>query len=141
MRKGMDQAAESIRLLHVRRQAVRSLQARIRMVEADAVSLRSSGSSVPVRGGGNRQEQRLVAMISRKEKLEQQERALQDMILQTERALYKLPKDARRVLLWFYSQPRRTVQQMQEELHMGRSTVYRLRDKALLAMAQMLGYL
>lgn len=141
MRKGMDQAAESIRLLHVRRQAVRSLQARIRMVEADAVSLRSSGSSVPVRGGGNRQEQRLVAMISRKEKLEQQERALQDMILQTERALYKLPKDARRVLLWFYSQPRLTVQQMQEELHMGRSTVYRLRDKALLAMAQMLGYL
>ncbi len=137
----MERAADDIRLLETRKQAVRSLRARIRMVEADAVSLSGAGTSAaPVRGGGNRQEQRLIGMIGRKEKLEKQERAMRDMVTQTERALYKLTADERQVLLWFYLPGRIAVRQMQERLHMSRAGVYRFRDRALEKFAGMMGY-
>ena len=145
MQEHMARAAEDIRLLEVRKQAAHSLRARIRMVEADACSLGSSTSSaVPVRGGGNRQEQRVIGMISRKEKLEKQERALRNMVIQTERALYKLPEQERALLLTFYGSGLRrgdAVRRLERQLHVSQATVYRLRDKALRSVAAMLGYI
>lgn len=139
----MVRAAEDIKQLSDRRQAVVSVRVQIRNLEEDMVSLGGGCNSVPVSGGGNRQERRLIALISRKDNLLKRERALCDLIRRTEAALNALPEQSRTVLLTVYASdlPQGTaMRQLERELHISQATVYRIRDKALIRLATMLGY-
>ncbi len=141
MEEYISQAENDLRLLNVRKQAIQSKKAQIRMVEADAYSLSSSGASaVPIRGGGNQQEARLCGMIDRKDKLRREERALRDIVRATERALAALSDDERDVLKMFYIGERLPVREMEERLHISRAGVYRLRERALLQFARLMGH-
>jgi DNA-directed RNA polymerase sigma subunit (sigma70/sigma32) len=140
----MEKAANDIRLLETRREAVKGLQAQIRMLEADITSLPGvSAGSAPVQGGGNRQEVRLCGYVDRKTVLEKQKRALQQMIEHTEKILKGMDPTDRAILTAFYLSDQYrgdAVRELEERYHISQSCVYRYRDRALRFFAERMGY-
>lgn len=138
-----NEAIRELTLMEQRRLAAEGLRLRIRWLDNDAVSLAGGGgNSVPVKGGGNRQEQRLCAFLDKKAELEEEERGLREMVEHTERCLAGLPERERLVLECFYCRGLErgsAVCKLERELYCSRSEVYRIRDRALVKMALMLG--
>lgn len=127
------QAVEDLKRHGLRLQAVRNLQERIEVLQAKfegAYGPRLDG--VPMKGGGNAREERMVANIAKRDELQQALAQSRRMVALVQRGLRALPKDQRRVLEVFYLQPGHgKAEQLCEQLGVERATVYRLRDKAL----------
>ena len=138
-------AIDDLMLLEVRRQAAEGVRIRIRQLEADAVSLSAvSYSTIPTRGGGNRQEQRLCAMMAKKERLERERDNLISIVEYTEACLARLPDRERAVLSAFYLNRLsrgEAVRKLERELYVSEATVYRIRERALTTLAMMMGYI
>ena len=145
VQKWMKRAVEDLQLMEQRKLAIGALNIRIRRLEADMVSLTGAGGGkTPVKGGGNRQEQRLATFIDRKRQLEQAEQGLRELVEHTEKCLQSLPDKERAVLSAFYlSNLSRTeaVRKLEQELYVSEATVYRIRERALVSLALMLGYI
>ena len=74
--------------------------------------------------------------------IEKERAQLLKLIKHTERALDQLPEQGKRVLLLMYSghlAPGAAVIKAEEELHCGRSEVYRIRERAIVEFAQRMG--
>jgi DNA-directed RNA polymerase specialized sigma subunit len=141
----MAAVVKELQLLEQRRMAVKGYDIQIRQLDSDAESLSGRGyGSTPVRGGGNRQEERLVRWLDKKDKLVRERAGLAELVEHTEECLARLPERERAVLDAFYLSglPRyEAVKQLEAQLYCGRSEVYRIRERALIKMAAMLGWL
>ena len=144
MRFWMERALTDLEQLEQRRLAVDGLGVQIRQLEADAASLPGVRcDSVPVRGGGNKQERRLCALVESKQKLEREQASLRELVAHTERALKSLPEKERITLTELYTKDKyrgEAVRELEERLHVGRSEVYRIKDQALRQFALRMGY-
>lgn len=91
-------------------------------------------NATPVQGGACRVEDRLVNNIVERERLKLNYRAVKPMVDIVERGLSALSGEQRTILTQFASAGRHdkgVADRLANELHMDRSTVYRLRDDAL----------
>ncbi len=134
-------AIEELRLLPVRRQEAEALRTERRMIEADMTSISGMpmGSS-PVRGGGNRQEKRLVDLIAKCQQLEKRERAVRERVRMAEKALYGMKKQERTALIRRFVKQSAGIRDLEQLLFISRSEVYRLLDRGLRDFAKRMGY-
>lgn len=126
-------AIRELRELEGRKTAARNLRERICVLEADATSTRGvTASPVPIRGGGNRNEERLIRYLQQKDQLERRLSALEQTIAVTQRTLDSMAQPRRRALELFYiDRPCGYMWKLMDELGYSRSAVYRLKDDAL----------
>ena len=92
----------------------------------------SSTSAVPLSGGGNRVEERLLDNIVERERLKYTYRANEHLVKIIERGLAGLTEEERFILdAFFISRPKNHIEKCIEKLHVEQSQVYRMKDRAL----------
>ena len=131
----MDWKKEAIKELenyNQRAEAVISIEERIKILEEDICSLKGMSNGVPVMGGGNKQEDRLINNVSERQLLELNLTITKKLLELTQNALSKLEDDEREVLNAFYiSAIPNHIQVLCQRLHMEKTFVYKLKDRAL----------
>lgn len=116
MKEGLLNTAEKIKALREKSIAIKN----------------SSTSAVPVKGGGNRVEGRLLDNIVERERLKYTYRANEHLVKIIERGLSGLSSDERFILDTFYiNRCGNHIERCIDKLHVEQSQVYRMKDKAL----------
>lgn len=145
MRYWMERAITDLQLLEQRRMAIKGLALQIQQEDADAASLSGvSFDKAPSRGGGNKQEQRMCAILKSKQELERRQATLQALVDHTELALSSLPEREREVLTEMYTKQQHrgdTVRRLENKLYISAPSIYRIRERALRQFALRMGYL
>lgn len=127
------EAVDKLRCYAARRAALAAIPEEIRRLEEDAAGIRAADlDRDPVSGGGSAREDRLLSNIAHREELARalkQARAWVDLV---DGGLAVLDPEDRLVLDRFYiHRARGNVERLCEELHLEKSRVYELKDKAL----------
>ena len=127
----MDYKAE-LRDVPAMRTAMDNIKDRIRSLEMQKTSLRSTSDSTPVQGGGNRQEDRLLNLIVESERLRLSLTAHELRMEVIERGLAAL-SDQDRLILETFARNRsgEAVNILSDTLFLERTRVYQLWDEAL----------
>lgn len=114
------------------RTAMDNIKDRIRSLEMQKTSLRSTSDSTPVQGGGNRQEDRLLNLIVESERLRLSLTAHELRMEVIERGLAAL-SDQDRLILETFARNRsgEAVNILSDTLFLERTRVYQLWDEAL----------
>lgn len=116
--------------------AVVNIQNKIEFLNSDMYSLKSvMRDTEPVQGGGNKQEDVLIARVMEKTLLENNLKFVKYEINEIERAVDILDKDEKEVITLFYLQKyRMSVERMIDKLHCSKNTLYRTRNAAIRKM-------
>ena len=134
-----------LQLLESRKMAIGAYNIQIKRLDNDIEALSGvSYGSTPVQGGGNKTEARLARWLDRKARLERERAALAELVEHTEECIGRLSEREQAVLTAFYLSDLphgEAVRKLERELYVSEATVYRLREKALVKMAAMLGYI
>ena len=126
------EAVNDLKSYEARRQSVDNLKERIADLEKRAIKLGGTSNSVPVQGGGNRNEEALVNNIAERERLTMALSAAQKLVDVIDRGLAVLDDDEYKVLEGFYiNRSSRHLDKLCDDLHCEKSTVYRIKDQAL----------
>jgi len=114
-------------------QSIEAITEKIKALEYEKLSLRGMSNSEPVQGGDlNRQETKLINIISEQGRLRNQLVAVQTHVERLDKALDNLSDKERTVLDRFYINPLRDhVELLCEELGYEKRQVYRIKDNAL----------
>ena len=125
-------AKAELRDVPAMRTAMDNIKDRIRSLEMQKTSLRSTSDSTPVQGGGNRQEDRLLNLIVESERLRLSLTAHELCMEVIERGLAAL-SDQDRLLLETFARNRsgEAVNILSDTLFLERTRVYQLWDEAL----------
>lgn len=125
-------AKAELRDVPAMRTAMDNIKDRIRSLEMQKTSLRSTSDSTPVQGGGNRQEDRLLNLIVESERLRLSLTAHELRMEVIERGLAAL-SDQDRLLLETFARNRsgEAVNILSDTLFLERTRVYQLWDEAL----------
>lgn len=117
--------------------AIISMTERLAAINSSMYSVKAVATdSEPVHGGGNKQEERLAALMDEKSELRRRIAYVKSCVRSVERGLSSLSEDERLVLRRFYvSRPRNHVEILCEELNVEKATVYRIAEKALVKFA------
>lgn len=126
-------------LEHVR-YSIQSMENRITILKSQFGALRSATTdSIPTHGGTSSREDAMICNIAERQELERNIRFARAEVKEIDDAMSQLPADDRTVLQKFYVRRARcSADTLAEELHCDRSTVYRIRDRALVELARML---
>ncbi|MCL2563589.1 MAG: hypothetical protein FWE08_06100 [Oscillospiraceae bacterium] len=132
----MDWKRESIEKLkgyEARRQAVKSVEAELAMLEDDFVSLQSTATDgIRVTGSGGDKESARLSNIARRGELARVLKQTKLQVTMVECALVMLSDDARRVLELFFIKPcEGYVEKLCGELNISKTEVYRIKDRGL----------
>ena len=127
------EAAEKLRDLEVKKQALRSIPDERERIRCVMEGIRSAGvDGDPVKGSTTRREDRLLGCIVKLQELDRSEKQAKLWVRMVDGALNKLDHDDRLVLDRLYVCPvKNGVDALCEELAVERATVYRRRDGAL----------
>lgn len=128
-------ALEDIRLLETRRMAVRGLEERIALLDAQL----EAGARMPVdmAGGGRRKKRqardRMAELVAERERLRLNHSVTKGLVRLTERGLCGLDARGREVLTAMGGRQRdaAAADRLAQTLSVDRATVYRMRDEAL----------
>ena len=125
-------AKAELRDVPAMRTAMDNIKDRIRSLEMQKTSLRSTSDSTPVQGGGNRQEDRLLNLIVESERLRLSLTAHELRMKVIERGLAAL-SDQDRLILETFARNRsgEAVNILSDTLFLERTRVYQLWDEAL----------
>lgn len=125
-------AKAELRDVPAMRTAMDNIKDRIRSLEMQKTSLRSTSDSTPVQGGGNRQEDRLLNLIVESERLRLSLTAHELRMEVIERGLAAL-SDQDRLILETFARNRsgEAVNILSDTLFLERTRVYQLWDEAL----------
>ena len=127
-----DEAMEKLRRYSSMQQAAHNIPEEIRLLEQDAIALRSPGLRTAVKSSGGRREDALLSNIVKRQELENALDQTRRWLHCTDRALRCLSAEERLILQRMFIYPENgCVQQLCQELDVEQSTVYRKRDKAL----------
>lgn len=140
----LERTAEELKMLNVRRQAVKGIQVRMRMLETDAAGIGGFDLTRPRVNGKQKKTSGRLGTVEEKERLQQQERALQGWIEHMEQALSALHPDDEKILRAFYCENKRSGEasrMLMDELHVSLAEIYRMRERALADLAARLGYI
>ena len=126
------EAVNDLKSYEARRQSVDNLKERIADLEKRAIKLGGTSNSVPVQGGGNRNEEALVNNIAERERLKMALSAAQKLVDVIDRGLAVLDDDEYKVLEGFYiNRSSRHLDKLCDDLHCEQATVYRIKERAL----------
>lgn len=126
-------AKEELRSYAKLRNAQRNLRDRIEMLEARKLAARTSSvSAVPLHGGGNRYEDKLLDTIVQLDGLRAELAATDAMLALIERGLDALTCDERLVLDKFYmNRTARYIDELCDTLAVEQASIYRMVKRAL----------
>ena len=126
-------AIEDLKKHRAREESLRNIAERIKALKEKSVAIKSSSTSAaPIKGGGNRVEDRLLDNIVERERLRHTYRATKHLVEIVERGLSNLEEDERFILDAFYiSRQKKHIERCTERLHLEQAQVYRMKDKAL----------
>lgn len=119
------ESKEELREYEVKRTALESIPTEIAQLRSEMARLGGSSSSVPVKGGGSRWEDRQINLIAKCDKLESSLDYLKNWVEKVERGLSVLSSEERLILDRFYINPvKGNVDRLCGDLHLEKSAVY-----------------
>ena len=132
----MNWKKEAVNLLKdypARKDALGNIKERYAMLECESQGLRAVQSDkIPLKGGLNRQQERLINTIAEKEQLQLNYRMAKQQLDWIDRGLQILEPDERLVLEGFYISTSPTAKDdLMDSLCIERSALYELKDRAL----------
>ncbi len=127
------EAIEKLKKYEKMKAALENIQAEIHRLELERTSIRSAmADGAPVRGGGNRREDRLLTNIVMREELDRQLARTREWVEMTDRGLACLDDEERLVLDRIYIHGHRgAVSQLMEELGLEKSQIYVRKENAI----------
>lgn len=122
------------------RYSIPAMEQRIAVLRSQFGALRSATTDgTPVQGGGNGREDALIGNIAERQQLEKNIQFARAEVDELDAAMAQLSPDERIVLEKFYVRRQRsTAEAIAGYLNCDRATVYRIRDRALVALARCL---
>ena len=133
------EAANDLRTYPERKAAIENIRERIEVLEEQFTSLKGISTDTPVMGGMSRQEEKMLDNISEREKLSSSLKITEDLVKLTEKGLDVLEKRERQVLEGFYfERSENNVERLCRELNVEKSTLYRIKDSALVKFTRAL---
>ena len=127
------EAVEDLRKYKSEKDSLENLKLRIAAIEDRMRAIKCSRSdSVPVQGGTSKSEEHLINNIVERDKLLYTYRAVRGQVQLVDKGLQGLTKEERDVLTMMYID--RTTDYMNQlctRLHCERSSIYRIRDRAI----------
>ena len=122
------------------RYSITSMEQRIAVLQSQFGAIRSATTDgTPVQGGTNTREDALIGNIAERQQLEKNLQFARAEVAEMEAAMEQLQTDERTVLDKFYVRRQRySADTIADELCCDRATVYRIRDRALVALARCL---
>lgn len=129
-------ALNDLRAYPARKAALQNLKDRIATLQKGFDGLSgATADTVPVQGGGNRHEERMINNIVERERLQLNYEVDRTCVEIMDRGLSVLSEDARRIILAFAEAKRGgdcyVADRLAAEMNMDRSTIYRIRNDAL----------
>lgn len=119
------ESKEELREYVAKRTALESIPVEIAQLRSEMSRLGGSSSSVPVKGGGSRWEDRQVNLIVKCDKLESSLVYVKNWVEKVERGLSVLSTEERLILDRFYINPAKgNVDRLCGDLHLEKSAVY-----------------
>lgn len=109
-----------------------NLSSEIRELQADITGAKTTGSSSPIKGGGSKQEDRIINNIVKRERLKANLKIVRHQLEIIERGLRGVSDTERIILTAFYiDPPSRPVELLKDKLNFEQSRIYQLKDIAL----------
>lgn len=119
------ESKEELREYEAKRMALNSIPTEIAQLRSEMSRLGGSSSSVPVKGGGSRWEDRQINLIVKCDKLESSLVYVSGWVEKVERGLSVLSTEERLILDRFYINPAKgNVDRLCGDLHLEKSAVY-----------------
>lgn len=129
---------DDLRSLDALRFSIPSMEMELETIEAEYAAIRATDYDKIPGGSGGGQEDHLLSAIARKDALQANLRATRAKVKHLEDLLNALPDDERRVLeLMHVNREQHAVVRLCEELGYESAQIYRLKDRALLHLAQL----
>ena len=126
------ESKEELREYVAKRTALESIPAEIVQLRSEMSRLGGSSSSVPVKGGGSRWEDRQINLIVKCDKLESSLAYVSAWVEKVERGLSVLSTEERLILDRFYINPAKgNMDRLCGDLHLEKSAVYERMHAAL----------
>ena len=126
------EAVNDLKSYAARKMSIDNMAEKINELEQRAIRLGGISNDTPVLGGSSKQEEALINNIAERERLAQAIDAAQKLINIIDRGLSVLDPEERKVLDGFYiNRSSRYLDKLCDELHCEKSTVYRIKEKAL----------
>lgn len=128
------EARKELRELSAKRIAEQNLSEELTALTTELTATTHGMQEVHVHIGSSRRDERQLTLMVRKENIEKALTAVRRSLTHTERALSALTEQERQILTGFFIHPHKNgADDLMEQLHMERSTLYRHRDNALKA--------
>lgn len=129
---------DDLRSLERLRASIPSMETELETIEAEYAAIRATDYDKIPGGSGGGQEDHLLSAIARKDALRANLKATRAKVAHLEGLLEELPDDERRVLeLMHIHRETHAVGRLCEELGYESAQIYRVKDRALLHLAQL----
>lgn len=127
------EAEMDLRHYNARKQSLENITAKIAALEEQFKAIKcTSCDSTPVQGGASRLEDNWINNIVQRQRLMHTYKATKPLVLLVEKGLSKLTDQQRTILDAFYiNRSYGHVDRLMEQLHLEKSQVYDLKDRAL----------
>lgn len=129
-----------LRNLEQVRYSIPNMETKLQTLKLQYSAIRAASTdATPVMGGVSGREDALIANIAERQELEKNLQFARAEVKELEEALEHLQPDERTVLVGFYVRRRRNAADwLAGEMNCDRATVYRIRERGLIAMARIL---
>ena len=130
---------EDLQNLERQRFAISQLREELETVEAEYAAIKATNyDKMPSGSGDNLQEEKLLTAIAKKDELEKNLIFTEKHVADMERLLAMLPDDERRIIeRTVIKQEKYAADSLADELGYERAHVYRLKNRALMHLAQL----
>ena len=130
---------DDLKDLNRMRFSIPQMKSELVTLDAEFTAIKATDyDKIPGGAGGNVQEEKLLSVLARKEELEKNLEATQRHVLDLDRLLNALSDEERRVIdRMFVNRERYAQERLSEELGYESAQIYRVKNRALLHMAQM----
>lgn len=130
---------DDLKDLNRMRFSISQMKSELQTLDAEFTAIKATDyDKIPGGTGGNVQEEKLLSVLARKEELRTNLEATQRHVLDLDRLLAALSDEERRVVdRMFVNRERYAQDRLSEELGYESAQIYRVKNRALLHMAQM----
>ena len=126
------ESTKELKIYSIRKESLKSIKERIKILEALSVSLKGISTDTPVMGGMSRQEEKLLNNIVERGNLLESFKVTARYVALTEKGLSALDERELEIIDGFYfSKTDNNVERMCAEFHLEKTRLYELREIAL----------